>query len=62
MLEQATRREIEREAEDHITLGTLLRKERDEPRKRAVEKVLAGNLSVSQKIEKIEGILAGEGG
>ncbi|MBN1834876.1 MAG: hypothetical protein JW820_03435, partial [Spirochaetales bacterium] len=60
MLEQGTRRELEREAEDHITLGTLLRREREEPRRLAVERVLAANLSVAQKIQKIQAIDAEE--
>jgi hypothetical protein len=51
--EQAARREIEKEAENHIALGLLLRKERQEPKRSAVQKVLASDLSVPQKIEKI---------
>jgi len=56
MLERVTRRELEREAEDHITLGTLLRRQRAESKRLAVQRVLAGNLSVAQKIEKIQAI------
>jgi hypothetical protein len=50
------RREIEKEADDNITLGRLLRKEREEPKKQAVERILATDLRISQKIEKIEEI------
>ena len=53
MPETVARREIEKEAENHIALGRLLRKERAEPRKTAVKKILASELSVPQKIEKI---------
>ncbi len=53
---ELTRAEIEREAEDHIELGLLLRKTREEPKKSAVEKVLANPLTVPQKIEKIKEI------
>jgi hypothetical protein len=48
-----SRREIEREADDNIALGRLLRKERDQLKKQAVERVLATDLRVPQKIEKI---------
>jgi hypothetical protein len=51
-----SRREIEKEADDNIALGRLLRKERDELKKRAVERVLATDLRISQKIEKIREI------
>ena len=51
-----SRREIEKEAEDNIALGRLLRVERDELKKRAVERVLATDLRISQKIEKIREI------
>ena len=55
-LEQPARTEIEKEADDHIALGLLLRKERDERKKSAVQKVLASELAVPQKIEKIREI------
>lgn len=55
-LEQPTRTEIEREADDHIALGLLLRKDRAEQKKSAVTKVLASELTVSQKLEKIREI------
>ena len=51
--ELPARREIENEADNHITLGRLLRKERLEPRKGGVKKILASELSIPQKIEKI---------
>ena len=51
-----SRREIEKEADDNIALGRLLRIERDEPKKSAVERVLATDLRISQKIEKIREI------
>ncbi len=53
---ELTRAEIEREADDHIALGLLLRKEREEPKKSAVQKVLANPLTIPQKIEKIKEI------
>jgi len=53
---QAVRGEIEREAEDHIALGMLLRKDRDQRKKTAVEKVLASDLAVPEKIDKIKEI------
>ncbi|HUI73007.1 MAG TPA: hypothetical protein VL354_20975, partial [Spirochaetia bacterium] len=53
---QAVRNEIEKEAEDHIALGMLLRVVRDEGKKAAVEKVLSSELPVSKKIEKIKEI------
>jgi len=51
-----SRREIDREADDHIELGRLLRKERDERKKRAVDRILAAELRVQQKIERIREI------
>ena len=51
-----SRREIEIEADDNIALGRLLRKEREELKKQAVERVLATDLRISQKIEKIKEI------
>jgi hypothetical protein len=51
-----SRREIDKEADDNITLGRLLRKEREELKKQAVERVLATDLRIPQKIEKIEEI------
>jgi len=53
---EPVRTEIEREADDHIALGLLLRKERVEQKKNAVQKVLASVLTVPQKIEKIHEI------
>jgi hypothetical protein len=51
-----SRREIEKEADDNIALGRLLRKDRDELKKKAVDRVLATDLRIPQKIEKIEEI------
>ncbi len=51
-----TRGEIQNEAENHIALGLLLRKDRAEPRKSAVHKVLAHPISLAQKIEAIKRI------
>ncbi len=48
------RRRIEREAEDHIALGLLLRKRRSPERRREVERILAGPQSVSQKVQRIK--------
>lgn len=53
---EPARTEIEREADDHIALGLLLRRDRDEQKKSAVAKVLASELTVPQKIEKIQEI------
>ena len=53
---QAASTEIGREADDHIALGLLLRRDRQEPRKGAVQKVLSSNLSTAQKVEKIREI------
>jgi hypothetical protein len=47
------RRQIEKEAEDHIALGLLLRQRRSPGRRRQVERILAGAGSVGQKIERI---------
>ncbi len=47
------RRRIEKEAEDHIALGLLLRKRRSPERRQEVERILAGPQSVGQKIERI---------
>src|SRR5208282_3594464 len=43
-------------ADDHETLGDLLRKERAEPRRSAVHRVAAQPLTVTQKIEAIRRI------
>ena len=51
-----TRIEIEKEADDNIALGRLLRKEREELKRQAVERVLAADLRIPQKIEKIKEI------
>jgi len=51
--EPVVRKEIEKEADSHITLGRLLRKERTEKKKNAVQKILAGDMSVVQKIDAI---------
>ncbi|UCF99641.1 MAG: hypothetical protein JSV89_08875 [Spirochaetaceae bacterium] len=51
-----SRREIDKEADDNITLGRLLRIGREEPKKQAVERILASDLRIRQKIEKIREI------
>ncbi len=51
-----SRREIEKEADENIALGRLLRKDRDELKAEAVERVLATDLRILQKIEKIQEI------
>jgi hypothetical protein len=48
------RRKIEKEAEDHIALGLLLRKRRSPQRREEVQRILAGPQSVGQKIEGIK--------
>jgi hypothetical protein len=47
------RRQIEKEAEEHISLGLLLRKRRSPGRRQEVERIMAGPQSVGQKIERI---------
>jgi hypothetical protein len=54
-------REIEKEADDNIALGRLLRQDRDEEKKKAVELILATDLRIPQKIEKIREIDEKEG-
>jgi hypothetical protein len=54
-------REIEKEADDNIALGRLLRKDRDEEKEEAVERILATDLRIPQKIEKIREIDEKEG-
>jgi hypothetical protein len=50
---KSNRRQIEKEAEDHIALGLLLRRRRSPGRRAGVERILAGTQSVSQKVERI---------
>ena len=52
-MQQAAGAEIAREADAHIALGILLRKDRQEPKRSAVQKVLSSSLSTAQKVEKI---------
>lgn len=52
-MHQAAVAEISREADAQIALGILLRKDRPEPKRSAVQKVLSSSLSTSQKVEKI---------
>jgi hypothetical protein len=52
-VQQVAGAEIAREADAHIALGILLRKDRPEPKKSAVQKVLSSSLSTAQKVEKI---------
>jgi len=53
--------EIEKEADDNIALGRLLRKDRREEKAKAVERILATDLRIPQKIEKIQEIDEKEG-
>jgi hypothetical protein len=52
-VQQVANAEIAREADAHIALGILLRKDRPEPKRSAVQKVLSSSLSTAQKVEKI---------
>jgi len=54
-------REIEKEADDNIALGRLLRKDREEEKTKAVERILSTDLRIPQKIEKIQEIDEKEG-
>ncbi|MEE8589696.1 MAG: hypothetical protein V3T35_00090 [Spirochaetia bacterium] len=54
-------REIEKEADDNIALGRLLRKDRNEEKTKAVERILSTDLRIPQKIEKIREIDEKEG-
>lgn len=54
-------REIEKEADDNIALGRLLRKDRNEKKTKAVERILSTDLRILQKIEKIREIDEKEG-
>ena len=56
MAEKTNRRQIEKEAEEHIALGRLLRKRRSPARRAEVQRILAGPQSVSQKIERIRSL------
>ncbi len=51
---------IDEEAEDLITLGKLLRKKRSESDREIVEEIIARNLSLKTKIEKIRRIDKGD--
>ena len=54
-------REIEKGADDNIALGRLLRKDREEEKTKAVERILSTDLRIPQKIEKIQEIDEKEG-
>jgi hypothetical protein len=54
--EQAVSSEIGREADEHIALGLLLRQDRPEAKRSAVQKVLSSTLSTAQMVEKIRQI------
>lgn len=56
MRELVAHREIDREADEHISLGRLLQRQRDEESKRAVDRILASDLRIPQKIERIREI------
>jgi len=53
MAERTNRKQIEREAEDHIALGLLLRKRRSQQRRAEVQRIMAGPDGVAQKIDLI---------
>jgi hypothetical protein len=55
-VEAAASAELTREADDHIALGLLLRKDRQEPKKSAVQKVLSSALTTAEKVERIREI------
>jgi len=50
------KREIQKDAEDFITLGNLLRKKMVEKKRLSVEKVMRSNLSIREKIKRIREI------
>ena len=50
------KREIQKDAEDFITLGNLLRKKMAEKKRLSVEKVMRSNLSIREKIKRIREI------
>jgi hypothetical protein len=54
MAENASRKLIEKEAEEHINLGMLLRRRRTPIRAAKVRRIMAEKLSVGQKIERIQ--------
>jgi hypothetical protein len=62
MVDQASRKQIEREAEEHISLGMLLRRRRTAARAAEVRRIMAEPLSVAQKIERIQQLDAEGGG
>jgi hypothetical protein len=55
-LEPAASAELTREADNHIALGLLLRKDRQEPKKSAVQQVLSSALTTAEKVDKIREI------
>jgi hypothetical protein len=54
MADHVTRKQIEREAEEHINLGMLLRRRRTPARAAEVRRIMAEPLSVAQKVERIQ--------
>jgi len=56
MKEPHLKREIQKDAEDFITLGNLLRKKMAEKKRLSVEKVMRSNLSIREKIKRIREI------
>jgi len=50
------KREIQKDAEDYITLGNLLRRKMAEKKRLSVEKVMNSNLSIREKIKRIREI------
>jgi hypothetical protein len=61
MAENASRKLIEKEAEEHINLGMLLRRRRTPSRAAKVRRIMAEPLSVAQKIERIQRVDAETG-
>lgn len=57
-----SRKQIEKEADEHISLGMLLRRRRIPARAAAVRRVMAEPLSVAQKVERIRQIDAESSG
>lgn len=53
MSEPNFKRDLQKESEDLITLGNLLRGERNQKKQLSVEKVMHSNLSIQEKIKRI---------
>jgi hypothetical protein len=59
MAKSASSGRLSPEAEDIITLGRLLKQQRDEERRRAVDVIVASGLTVREKIQEIQKLDAG---